>query len=99
MGCDMTAIERTIEHHQYSREVCRLADALVYALNIHDGHALVPFLAPLRARNNREAVACWLLHELEKPDVELSQHCIAILLPRLEKALQSVEENMTCGHQ
>lgn len=85
-------IHKMLGQLEYSRQINVLADALIYALNIEPGKALVPFLAPLNARDNREAVAIWVRNELQAPDVELTRQCIPVLLPRLEKALHAVEE-------
>ncbi len=92
MPIDIKALEASTRRMAYSRQVNQLADALSYALNIQHGTALVPFLAPLNARDNREAVACWVSQELSRPDIELSQHCVQILLPRLEKRLSEIQE-------
>lgn len=92
MPFDLPALEATVQRMTYSRQVSQLADALSYALSIQHGVALVPFLAPSRARDNREAVAHWVSQELLSPDIELSQHCVQILLPRLEKRLCEIQE-------
>lgn len=92
MKPNLHVIEATAQKTLHCRQLNRLADALVYALNIDSGQTLVPFLAPLHARDNREAVCCWLEAELSQPDVELSRHCIEVLLPRLEKKLYAIQE-------
>lgn len=94
MKPDLKQIAAARNQTLHTRQLSRLADALVYALNITHGHALVPFLAPKHARDNREAVACWLHQQVNHPDVELSQHCIDVLLPRLEKELMRIQEGM-----
>lgn len=93
MRANLDQLHRSICQVRYTRQIAKLADALMYALNIQQGNALVPFLAPLHASDNREAVAYWLSREMESPDVTLSRHCIEILLPRLEKRLQAIEED------
>lgn len=78
----------SIRQVRNSRELCRLADALVYSLNIAHGSALVPYLAPGRAATNRDAVIEWLRGELDAPSLELSQVCVQVLLPKLHRHLQ-----------
>lgn len=84
---------QSVSHEiQYSRQIHKLADALIYALSIPSGSALVPFLAPLHHSNNHSAVAYWIRQELLDPDIELSRHCIEVLLPRLERRLSDAVE-------
>lgn len=92
MPIDLSIIEATTRKSSHSRQVSRLADSLSYALQIQPGSSLVPFLAPQAARNNQEAVAYWLANELATPDLEVSQQCIDVLLPRLEKRLMEIQE-------
>ncbi len=81
-------INRKFKQAEHSRELCRLADALVYGLNLADGSALVPFIAPGRATNNRDAVLEWLCQQLESPSLELSEACVQVLLPKLHRKIE-----------
>lgn len=82
------AINRQIQQAEHSRGLCRLADALVYRLKIAHGSALVPFIAPGRATNNRDAVLEWLRKEFDSPSLELSQACVQVLLPKLHRQIE-----------
>ncbi|MEN8719222.1 MAG: hypothetical protein ABF296_03020 [Oceanococcaceae bacterium] len=84
----LDVICESIRQVRHSRELCRLADALVYSLNIAHGSALVPYLAPGRAGTNRDAVVEWLRAELDAPSLELSQACVQVLLPKLHRHLE-----------
>ncbi len=81
-------ISRRIQQAEHSRELCRLADALVYSLKIVHGSALVPIIAPGRAANNRDAVLQWLRQEFDTPSLELSQACVQVLLPKLHRKIE-----------
>ena len=88
----------SIRQVRHSRELCRLADALVYSLSIAQGSALVPYLAPGRAGSNREAVIEWLKDQLDAPSLELSQACVQVLLPRLHRHLERSLEAANDAH-
>lgn len=79
--------------HRYSREVYRLADALMFALHIPAGYALAQLLMPHGTADNRDAVAAWLARELQHPDTTMSQYCIELLLPKLEQHLLRITED------
>lgn len=85
-------IEERVQRMQFSREIFGMADALMYALQIPHGRALVPFLAPSRALDNREAIAVWLRRELDFPNVDVARLCVAELLPLLKRRLMEIEE-------
>lgn len=91
-------INRCLQQAEHSRELGRLADALVYSLKIANGSALVPFIAPGRATNNRDAVLQWLRSEFDMPSLELSQACAQVLLPKLHRKIEDALEAANDAH-
>lgn len=87
-------IEAEVKARQYRIAIRKLTDALCFALSISEGQDLVLHLAgDSSVRNNRDAVAAWLLAQIADPDVLLGQQVLPIFVDLLSRKLRAGMES------
>ncbi len=92
MRLDLHAVTAMHQEQVLARKIHVMAEALMYALQIPPGTTLVPFLAPMAARNNQEAIVVWLKEVLGFPVMAFSRFTVNELGPLLERRLLEIEE-------
>lgn len=90
---ELDAFKAAVQEAQKRRQISQMAEALVFSLQIQNGHGLVPLLGYPDAYNNAEAVAYWVMDHLDETSADSPKETLRQLAVMLNNKLNRLIDN------